>query len=116
MSTQMPAPVEDAALDAVLAVLAHPVRRRLLDLLVEGERPVNALAAPFAMSRPAVSQHLHALLKAGLVAEHRAGRERRYRLQPERLRLVREWLRTYERFWRDHLVALADYLEGEQAP
>src|SRR5262249_32618788 len=98
--------------------LAHPVRRRLLDLLVEGERPVHVLAArfatpPFAMSRPAISQHLRTLLEVGLVAEQRAGRERRYRLQPERLRSLREWLRTYERFWRGHLAALGDYPDEE---
>jgi len=112
--------MQGEALDAVLAALAHPVRRRLLDLLVEGERPVNALAAPFAsapfaMSRPAVSQHLRMLLEVGLVVEHRAGRERRYRLQPERLRTVREWLRIYEHFWRERLAALGDYLDEEEA-
>lgn len=97
----------------VYAAIAHPARRRLLDLLAEGDRPVKALAAPFAMSRPAVSQHLKVLLDAGLVAERRAGRERLYRLRPERLREVHLWLGRYERFWRDHLERLGRYLEEE---
>lgn len=73
----------------VFGAIAHPVRRRLLDLLIEGDRPVNSLAEPFAMSRPAISQHLRVLREAGLVAERREGRERYYRLQPERLGDVR---------------------------
>lgn len=97
----------------VYAAIAHPVRRRLLDLLAEGDRPVKALAAPFAMSRPAVSQHLKVLLDAGLVAERRAGRERLYQLRGDRLREVHRWLSRYERFWRNHLERLGRYLEDE---
>ncbi|HLT40546.1 MAG TPA: metalloregulator ArsR/SmtB family transcription factor, partial [Enhygromyxa sp.] len=63
----------------------------MLDLLADGERPVNAIASNFTMSRPAVSQHLRILLDAGLVTEQRCGRERRYRLAPERLGPVRDW-------------------------
>jgi DNA-binding transcriptional ArsR family regulator len=98
----------------IYAAIAHPARRRLLDLLAERERTVKELAAPFAMSRPAVSQHLKVLLDAGLVAERRAGRERLYHLRGERLREVHTWLSRYERFWRDHLERLGRYLE-EQA-
>ena len=92
-------------LEAFTAI-ASPVRRQILDLLTEGERPVNELAASFAMSRPAISQHLRILLAAGLVAEHRQGRENRYRLVPENLAPVRDWIRHYERFWDDHLGRL----------
>lgn len=99
--------------DDTFAALAHPARRHILDLLAEGERPVKALAQPFAMSRPAVSQHLRILLNAGLVAERRRGRERLYSLEPERLRDARDWLNTYERFWRTRLAALGTYLEEE---
>ncbi len=104
----------DLELDAIFAALASPVRRQLLALLAEGTQPVNALAEPFEMSRPAVSQHLHVLLDAGLVAEQRAGRERLYSLRAERLRDVRDWLRAYERFWHDRLDALGQYLDEEQ--
>jgi DNA-binding transcriptional ArsR family regulator len=107
--------VQDADAD-VFAAIAHPVRRRILDRLAEGEQPVNRLASPFDLSRPAVSQHLRILLDAGLVGERRAGRERRYRLRPEPLAEVRDWLRTYERFWRGRLVALGDYLDQPDTP
>src|ERR1044071_4941668 len=83
----------------VFGAIGHPARRRMLDLLVDGDQAVNALAANFEMSRPAVSQHLRVLLDAGLVTEQRQGRERRYRLAPERLGSVRDWLSRYERFW-----------------
>jgi DNA-binding transcriptional ArsR family regulator len=95
----------------VFGAISHPARRRMLDLLAEGDRPVNAIAANFAMSRPAVSQHLRILLDAGLVAEQRHGRERRYRLMPEQLGPVRDWLSHYEQFWDDHLGRLRRHLE-----
>ncbi|HEX9036467.1 MAG TPA: metalloregulator ArsR/SmtB family transcription factor [Ktedonobacterales bacterium] len=97
----------------VFAAIASPTRRRILDLLAGGERPVNELASHFAMSRPAVSQHLRALLDAGLVTEMRHGRERRYRLAPGRLAEVSVWLARYERFWDDGLRRLGDYLDAE---
>jgi DNA-binding transcriptional ArsR family regulator len=95
----------------VFVAIAHPLRRGLLDALSAGEQPVARLAAPFAVSRPAVSQHLRVLLDAGLVSEQRHGRERRYRLEPERLRQVGDWVAAYERFWSQRLAALGDYLE-----
>lgn len=107
---------QDHALDDILAALASPVRRRILDQLAAGDRSVSVLAAPFDVSRPAISQHLRILLEAGLVSEQRAGRERRYRLEAERLRLVQQWLRTYERFWREKLAALGEYLDEAEPP
>lgn len=94
----------------VFAAISHPARRRMLDLLAEGERPVNAIAGEFTMSRPAVSQHLRVLLDAGLVTEERYGRERRYRLAPGPLLAVRDWIAHYERFWDDHLDRLRAHL------
>lgn len=95
----------------VFGAISHPARRQMLDLLVEGEQAVNTIAGNFEISRPAVSQHLRILLDAGLVTEHRCGRERRYRLAPEQLVPVRDWLSHYERFWDDHFVQLASNLE-----
>jgi DNA-binding transcriptional ArsR family regulator len=95
----------------IFTAIAHPVRRQLLDELVTGEQSVTRLAEPFGMSRPAISQHLRVLRDVGLVTEQRRGRERQYRLQPERLYEVRAWMQKYERFWRNHLAALGDYLE-----
>jgi DNA-binding transcriptional ArsR family regulator len=97
----------------VFEAIAHPVRRRLLDQLSRGEQPVNALAAPYAMSRPAISQHLLVLRQAGLVTERRAGRARVYRLEPEGLREVRDWVVAYEHFWQEKLQALRAYLEEQ---
>ena len=91
--------------------ISHPARRRMLDLLAQGDRPVNAIAGLFEMSRPAVSQHLRVLLGAGLVTEQRHGRQRRYRLAPERLGPVRDWISHYERFWDDHLQRLEKQLK-----
>ncbi len=94
----------------VFGAIAHPARRQMLDLLVEADRSVNAIAGHFQMSRPAVSQHLRVLLDCGLVTEQRQGRERRYHLVPERLGPVRDWIAHYEQFWDDHLERLQKQL------
>lgn len=94
----------------VFEAISHPARRRMLDLLVDADRSVTAIAGHFEMSRPAVSQHLRILLDAGLVAEERHGRERRYRLVPDRLGPVREWIAHYERFWDERLQQLQKLL------
>jgi DNA-binding transcriptional ArsR family regulator len=94
----------------VFTAISHRARRQMLDLLTEAERSVSDIAAHFEMSRPAVSQHLRVLLDAGLVNEQRHGRERRYRLVPEGLGPVREWIAHYERFWDDRLERLQKQL------
>ncbi|MES2693304.1 MAG: metalloregulator ArsR/SmtB family transcription factor [Verrucomicrobiota bacterium] len=94
----------------VFTAISHRGRRQMLDMLTETERPVSAIAAHFEMRRPAVSQHLRILLDAGLVTERRHGRERRYRLVPERLAPVRDWLAQYEQFWDDRLQRLQKLL------
>lgn len=98
----------------VFDAIASPVRREILDLLRQGERPVHDLAASFAMTRPAVSQHLRVLREAGLVHEERAGRERRYRLDARPLRVVLDWAAHYEQFWQQHARLLSELLaEGD---
>lgn len=98
--------------DHVFAALASPARRELLRLLLdEGERPAGWLAEHFDMSRPSVSEHLKVLKDAGLVAESRQGRERRYRLEAQPLMELRDWLTPYERFWRERLAALNTLLD-----
>jgi DNA-binding transcriptional ArsR family regulator len=99
----------------VYHAIADGTRRRLLDLLGEGERSVHALAQPFAMSRPAVSQHLRILKDAGLVTERKAGRERRYRLCAAPLREVSRWVERYEQFWTERLDRLGAYLDEHAA-
>ncbi|MEM9003699.1 MAG: metalloregulator ArsR/SmtB family transcription factor [Cyanobacteria bacterium P01_F01_bin.86] len=97
----------------VFAAIADPTRRSLLDRLREGEQPVKQLAAPFDMSMPAISQHLSVLCEVGLVVQRREGRQRFYRLNPEPLKQVADWVAYYERFWQDKLTRLGDYLEEE---
>ncbi len=94
----------------VFAAISHRGRRQMLDLLNQDESSVSVIAAHFDMCRPAVSQHLRVLRDAGLVTERRYGRERRYRLVPEQLSPVRDWLAPYERFWDDHLQRLQNHL------
>jgi DNA-binding transcriptional ArsR family regulator len=94
----------------VFEAISHPARRRILDLLLEADRSVNAIAGHFVMTRPAVSQHLRVLLDAGLVTEQRHGRERRYRSFPGRLGPVREWMAQYEQFWDERLQRLQKHL------
>jgi DNA-binding transcriptional ArsR family regulator len=98
----------------VFAAVGDPTRRRVLDLLARGELPVRRIAAPFAMSRPAISQHLRILLRARLVQVRRDGRERYYRLHARPLRQIHDWVRHYERFWRGKLAALGDFLDAEE--
>lgn len=94
----------------IFGAISHPARRQMLDLLLKADHSVNAIAGNFQMSRPAVSQHLRILHDAGLVTEQRHGRERRYRLVPERLGPVRDWLAHYDRFWDNRLERLQKLL------
>ena len=93
--------------DQLFAALANPVRRRLLELLVDGPRTAGSLAGEFELSRPAITEHLQILRRAALIVEEPSGRERHYHLHPEPLNEVSEWLHPFERYWRDRLSALA---------
>ncbi|WP_283136324.1 ArsR/SmtB family transcription factor [Rhizohabitans arisaemae] len=105
-------PTDSAAEDRIFAALASPVRRQVLQLLRERQpQPVTELAAHFAIARPSFSEHLRVLREAGLVGEHRVGRQRLYRLQAESLAEVQQWLHPFERFWRDRLTRLGEVLE-----
>jgi DNA-binding transcriptional ArsR family regulator len=99
-----------ASVDVFHAV-ADANRRALLDLLFDGESSVGDLARGVGMSYSAVSQHLATLLSAGLVARREEGRQRFYRLTPDRLRDVHSWAGRYERFWRGRLVRLRRVLD-----
>jgi DNA-binding transcriptional ArsR family regulator len=99
----------------VFDVVGDPTRRRVLDLLTRGELSVRRIAAPFAMTRPAVSQHLRILLRARLIQVRRDGRERYYRLHAKPLREVYDWVAHFERFWQAKLKALGAFLDQEDA-
>jgi DNA-binding transcriptional ArsR family regulator len=102
-------------LDATFAALADPTRRAILARLASGEASVTDLAAPFAMSQPAISKHLRVLERAGLISRTRQAQRRPCRLQAERLKGVAEWVEGYRQFWEASFNRLDDYLEELQA-
>jgi DNA-binding transcriptional ArsR family regulator len=81
--------------DAFNAV-AEPRRREILDLLTGGELPVNALAGRLGLTQPQVSKHLRVLREVGLVQVRDHGRHRLYRLDPEPLKAIHDWLSPYD--------------------
>jgi DNA-binding transcriptional ArsR family regulator len=88
-------------LDATFAALADPTRRAILARLAEGEATVTELAAPFAMSQPAVSKHLKVLERAGLVSRGRDAQRRPCKLEARPLRAATEYLERYRRHWQE---------------
>lgn len=94
--------------------LAEPNRRRILDLLRDGERPAGDLVDALAISQPGVSKHLRLLREAGLVSARVDGQRRLYRLETPGLSQVDAWLAPYRRFWADRLDSLDAHLEREQ--
>ena len=99
--------------DAAFHVLADPTRRAVLDLLRGGSQAAGEIARRFPVSRPAISKHLRLLRRAGLVREHRRGRHRLYRLDPEPLKAVDRWLEQYRAFWEARLSGLKDFVESD---
>lgn len=91
-------------------VLAEPNRRRILELLRDGEQPVGALVAALEVSQPAVSKHLRILRDAGLVNARVDASRRLYRLRPEALRQIDEWLTPYRELWERRLDDLGAHL------
>ena len=89
-----------------LAALADPTRRELVALLARGEVPAGRLAERFPVSRPAISRHLRVLREAGLVRCRTEGKRRLYRLDPEPLRRIDDWLEPYRDLWAQRLDAL----------
>jgi len=104
----------DQQLDLVFGALADTTRRRILALLAVGEATVGELAAPFEVSRPAISKHLKVLERAGLIHRTRDGRVRRCELEAAPLHEASEWVEQYREFWEGRLDALAAYLENQK--
>jgi len=95
----------------VFEVLAEPHRRRILDLLGAAERPVGDLVGELELSQPAVSKHLRILREAGLVEVRVDAQRRLYRVRPEPLHAIDEWLEPYRRMWTSSLDALEQHLD-----
>lgn len=106
-------PTYSGCVPDVFSALANPLRRQILQLLLEQDRSVGELAACFSVGRPAISEHLQVLRQSGLVGEERRGQQRIYHLEGDRLAEVRDWLTPFERYWRTRLKSLNDLLDEE---
>ena len=97
--------------DRIFKALADPSRRAIFASLIRGEAAVKDLTARFDISQPAVSQHLAALKRAGLVLARRAGRCVHYRIEPRGMRPLIDWIVHYRAFWTEHVGRLEKLLE-----
>src|SRR5687768_7992095 len=107
--------VSGERLDAVFAALADPTRRAILARLALGEASVLELAAPFAMSQPAISKHLKVLERAGLIERSQDAQRRPRSLAARPLGEASDWLETYRRYWEASYANLDAVLEDLKA-
>ena len=109
--------IDDERLDAMFAALADRTRRDIVARLSEGEATVGELAAPYAMSLQAVSQHIGVLERCGLVSRGRHRQSRPCRLEPEALETAMSWIEDRRRVWAERMdrleARLAELQEGE---
>jgi DNA-binding transcriptional ArsR family regulator len=102
--------VSSDPLSVTFSALADPTRRAILARLSKGEASVNDLAAPFAMSLPAVSKHLKVLERAGLILRGRDAQWRPCKLNAEPMKQANGWLEEYRRHWEESFDRLEEYL------
>ncbi|MFI4934145.1 MAG: ArsR/SmtB family transcription factor [Caulobacterales bacterium] len=95
----------------VFRALSDTTRRAVFERLAAGEQSVSELTAGFAISQPAVSQHLAALKAASLVRERREGRKVYYRIEPTGLAPLLDWVARYRAFWPQRIERLKDVLK-----
>lgn len=98
----------------IFEAIADPTRREMLKLLADKEMPITAITECFPISRTAVNKHLHFLSDTGLVSSHKVGRETRYKLQPEALVELKQWLAFFEQYWDEKLCTLKAYVESDK--
>ncbi len=98
-------------MESAFAVLAEPSRRAILSLLASAERSVGEIETKLKMPQPSVSKHLRVLRQAGFVESRVDAQRRLYRVRPEPLREVDEWLAPFRRFWSAHVDALERHLD-----
>ena len=101
---------QQTSLDLMFQALADPTRRAMIDRLSRGPASVSELAKPFAMSLPAVVQHLAALENSGLVSSQKLGRVRTVQIEPEALSLAEQWINDRRTMWGKRLDRLGDFL------
>src|SRR5271167_4423818 len=96
----------------VFNAIAEPRRREIVDLLaLGGERDVTELVLHLGLPQPAVSKHLGVLRKVGVVDVHKAGQRRLYRLNPQELKPVHDWIQNFERIWTGQLAGIKEAAE-----
>ena len=91
--------------------VAEPRRREILDALAGGERPVNELVDLLGLAQPHVSRHLRVLREVGAVDVRDEGRHRVYRLNPQALKPIHDWVAGYQHLWEERFDLLEDVLE-----
>lgn len=94
--------------------VAEPRRRQVLEALGRNELSVNELVQKLGWNQPMVSKHLGVLKKVGLVSERRIGRERRYRVNAERLKPIFDWVTPFEQYWSNRFDRLDEVLQEIQ--
>lgn len=105
-------PVAESGHD-VFQAIADPTRRSLLKLLANKEMSIASISDRYPISRTAVNKHLQVLTDAQLVSSQKVGRETRYKLQPEPLLELQDWLTFFEQYWANKLSALKEYVEAD---
>jgi DNA-binding transcriptional ArsR family regulator len=109
-------PVARAATTAdVFNAVAEPRRRQILDVLIDGERPVNDLVDALGLAQPQVSKHLRVLRQVGAVDVRDEGRQRLYRVNGQALKPIHDWVSAYERTWSERFGLLDAVLEELRA-
>ena len=98
-------------MENVFEIIAEPNRRAILSLLVSSQQSVGEIERQLRMSQPTVSKHLRVLREAGFVESTVQAQRRLYRLKPEPLQELDEWLKPFRRFWSAHVDALERHLD-----
>ena len=101
-------------LSDVLAAISHPTRRAIIDRLAKGPAGFLEIAKPFDLALNAVTKHLKALEKAGLIERRKQGREVIISLRGDPLREVAGWVHHYERFWNEQLDGFEQHFKNKK--
>lgn len=99
----------------VFNAIAEAQRRQIIDLLAQGERSVNDIAAALGIRQPQASKHLRVLKQVGLVSVRGAGQQRLYSLNGEGLKPIYDWTMAFERYWEESFDRLDEYLQEIQS-
>jgi DNA-binding transcriptional ArsR family regulator len=110
----MPVVARSSTTSDVFNAIAEADRRAILDTLIRGEKAVGSIVNDLSLTQPQVSKHLRVLSEVGLVRSRAEGRQRLYRLEPEQLQPMNDWLAKFERAVNSRLDRVGDYLQQLQ--